>query len=67
VILIQEASDTDPERNKEKPYFETIERVGEITNPYAREKGTSIYVMKNAKVDINEILRKEIAEKKSRK
>ena len=67
VILVQEASDTDPERNKEKPMFETIERVGQITNPYAREKGTSIYVLKNAKTDINEILRKEIAERKSRK
>jgi len=67
VILVQEASDTDPERNKEKPMFETIERVGQITNPYAREKGTSIYVLKNAKADINEILRKEIAERKSRK
>ncbi len=67
VILVQEASDNDPERNREKPMFETIERVGEITNPYAREKGTSIYVLKNAKTDINEILRKEIAERKSQK
>lgn len=67
VILIQEASDDDPERKKEQPYFESIERISQITNPYAREKGTSIYVMKNAKVDINEILRKEIAEKKNRK
>jgi hypothetical protein len=67
VILVQEASDDDPERNKEKPMFEIIERVGEITNEFAREKGTSIYVLKNAKADINEILRKEIAERKSRK
>lgn len=67
VILVQEADDDDPERNKEKPYFESIERTGQITNPYAREKGTSIYVLKNAKVNINEILKKEIAERKSRK
>jgi len=67
VILVQEASDDDPERNKEKPYFESIERIGKITNPYAREKGTSIYVLKNAKVNINEILRKEIAERTSGK
>lgn len=66
VILVQEASDDDPERNKEKPYFESIERTGKITNPYAREKGTSIYVLKNAKVNINQILQKEIAERKSR-
>ena len=65
VILIQEASDDDPDRNKERPLFETVERVGEITNPYAREKGTCIYVLKNAKADINELLRKEITERKN--
>lgn len=64
VILVQQADDDDPDRNKEKPMFETVERVGEITNPYAREKGTSIYVLKNAKTDINQILRKEIADRK---
>lgn len=67
VILVQQADDDDPDRKKEQPYFESIERVGQITNPYAREKGTSIYILKNAKVDVNEILRKEIAEKKSQK
>jgi len=67
VILVQQADDDDPDRKKEQPYFESIERVGQITNPYAREKGTSIYVLKNAKVDVNEILRKEIAEKKRQK
>lgn len=67
VILVQQADDDDPHRKKEQPYFESIERVGQITNPYAREKGTSIYVLKNAKVDVNEILRKEIAEKKRQK
>lgn len=67
VILIQRADDDDPDRKKEQPYFESIERVGQINNPYAREKGTSIYVLKNAKVDVNEILRKEIKERKGRK
>lgn len=67
VILVQEASDDDPERTKERPMFETVERVGEITNEFAREKGTSIYVLKNAKTDINQILRKEIEERKSRR
>ena len=67
VILVQQADDDDPERKKEQPYFESIERAGQITNPYAREKGTSIYVLKNARVDVNEILRKEITERKSRR
>jgi len=38
VILIQEASDDDPERTRERPMFETIENVGQIANEFAREK-----------------------------
>lgn len=67
VILVKEAGDDDPARTKESPLFETIERVGEITNEFAREKGTSIFVLKNAKTDINQIIRKEIEERKSRR
>ena len=67
VVLVQEASDDDPERKKERPMFETVERAGEITNEFAREKGTAIYVLKGAKTNINEIIRKEITERKSHK
>jgi hypothetical protein len=27
-----------------KPYFQTLRKVGEITNPYAREHGETIYL-----------------------
>lgn len=36
--------------------------IGEITNPYARERGTKVFLLENAKVSVNDILRKEIAE-----
>ena len=67
VIRVKEIDDNGKELVVSKPYFDRVERFGEITNAFAREKGTSIYVLKNAKTDINQILRKEIADRKSRK
>lgn len=64
IVLIQESSDDDPERKKEKPLFEKIWLTGELTNPYAREKGTKIYILQGAKTDINALLQKEIDERK---
>jgi len=67
VIRVKEIDDNGKELVVSKPYFDSVERFGEITNGFAREKGTCIYVLKNAKIDINQILRKEIEEHKSRK
>jgi hypothetical protein len=38
---------------------------GEIKNPYAREQGTKIYLLQGAKVNINEILAREIKKRKN--
>ncbi len=65
IILIQEESDTDQGREKEKPYFERIRFIGEIEDPYAREKGTRIYLLENAKVDVNKILAQDISDRKN--
>jgi hypothetical protein len=62
IILIQNADDDDPERNKEKPLFKEIRRTGKIENKYAREYGASIYVLLGAKVSINDILKNDIKE-----
>ncbi|MBD3583943.1 glycosyltransferase family 39 protein [Flavobacterium selenitireducens] len=65
LILVQEASDDDPERKRERSFFESVEKTGTVINPYAREKGTSIYLLRSAKVDINSILESEIQKEKS--
>ena len=65
VILIKEITDTDINREKEMSLFEKITLVGEIENLYAREYGTRVYLLKGAKVSINEILQKEIVERKN--
>jgi hypothetical protein len=64
VILVQESSDDDIAREKEKPLFETVILADSLTNLYAREFGTRIFVLKNAKQDINKILEGDIAEEK---
>lgn len=60
IILVQNRFDDDPEREKEKPLFETISRIGVIKDPYARENGTAVYFLKDAKISINEYFKKEI-------
>ena len=64
VILVQEADDDDKERSKERKLFKTVTTVGTIENKYAREKGTTIYLLKDATTSINKILQDDIDEKK---
>jgi hypothetical protein len=65
IILVQDASDTDQGREREKPYFRQIRFIGEIEDSYAREKGTRIYLLENAKVDVNKILAQDIRDRKN--
>ena len=62
VILIQSADDDDKERKKEQPLFREIRLTGQIESRYARERGTSIYVLLDARVSINKILEGDIRE-----
>jgi hypothetical protein len=64
LILVQDADDTDKQREKEKPLFEKVSWKGQITNHFAREYGTSIYALEKARVSINAILQKDIEEEK---
>jgi hypothetical protein len=64
IILVQNADDDDKERKREQAFFRKVSFTGKIANPYAREMGTSIYVLLDAKVSINSILKVEMAENK---
>ncbi|WP_296703644.1 glycosyltransferase family 39 protein [Algoriphagus sp.] len=63
VILVREKEDAVSER--EISLFEQSEEIGTITDPNAREFGTSIHILLGAKTDINEILAGEIEEKRA--
>lgn len=62
LILVWEKDEqiTDRELN----FFEEYQEIGKITHPLAREKGTTVHFLRGAKVDINEILKEEVAEEK---
>ena len=65
VILVKSTYDDDPEREREREFFESVELIGQINNPYAREFGTRVWLLKGAKVSINDILREEIQREKA--
>jgi len=64
IILVQHGSDDDPNREREKPWFEKISLVGEIKDLYAREKGTRVYLLKGANISINDYFKNEIQQRK---
>jgi len=65
VILVKGFYDEDKNRDREKAFFESVTLVGEITNQYAREQGTRVYLLKGANQSVNDILREEIRKKKN--
>jgi hypothetical protein len=66
IIRVKEISDNGKELIVSRPYFESVSRFGEITNEFAREKGTSIFLLKKANIDVDKALAKEIAAYKNR-
>ena len=65
-ILVKDVWDEDVNREREKPFFEEVRYIGEIKNPFAREKGTRVFLLRNARVPVNEILRQEIKVRKQK-
>ncbi|MBS1524379.1 MAG: glycosyltransferase family 39 protein [Bacteroidetes bacterium] len=45
-------------------FVEKYVKLGEVTSPYARERGTAIYLLVNPKPGLNEIYTKELARKR---
>ncbi len=64
VVLVQSNTDDDPERKRERDFFEEVRLIGKITNPYARETGACVYLLKGAKVSVNDILSEEMDSKR---
>jgi hypothetical protein len=67
VILVKEDNDEDPKRKIEKPIFDTVYLATKRINKYARESIISIYVLKDAKIDVNKRIKGEMVEKKNYK
>lgn len=65
LIMVKDIWDKDSNRTREKAFFEKVELKDSITHRFAREKGTRVYVLTKAKIDIRPILKEEIAKKLS--
>ena len=65
LIRIKEFEENSDELAETSPYFETAFIAGEITNQYAREYKTTLFVFTNAKININKRLEQEIKEEKN--
>jgi len=46
------------------PYLQKYVKLGEVKSPFAREKGTAIFLLINPKPGLNEIYQKELAKKR---
>lgn len=65
VVLVKEtAEDDDKRRKKEKPFFDTVYLAATRINRFAREQEIDIYVLKEARIDVNGYIQTTIAEKK---
>lgn len=65
VIRVINYEEKDHEYKETSRYFESAVVIDSITNQYAREYKTTIFLFTKAKVDINEIIKSEIKEVKN--
>lgn len=65
LIRIKSFENEGDELKKTGPYFDSSFVAGSITNSFAREFGTTIFVFKNAKIDVNKRIKQEIEKEKN--
>jgi len=65
VILVKERDDST--REKEKKIFDSVFLAGKVENDWAREKGTCVFVLINARISVNELLHQEIRDRKNKR
>ncbi|WP_027379843.1 glycosyltransferase family 39 protein [Chryseobacterium daeguense] len=65
VIRIKEFSEAENELKESGKYFRNSKISDSVTNKFAREKGTTIFVFEGAKIDVNKRIQDEITEVKN--
>jgi hypothetical protein len=65
LIRVISPEDRASELKETRPFFHTSSVSDSVTNPFAREYGTTIYTFIGAKIDINQRIKMEIEEVKS--
>ncbi|WP_028525292.1 glycosyltransferase family 39 protein [Runella limosa] len=65
LIRVKEAEEVNVELQETSQFFQNSTLSGSITNQYAREFGTGIFIFTGAKIDIRQRIKDEIDEKKN--
>ncbi|QHT67251.1 glycosyltransferase family 39 protein [Rhodocytophaga rosea] len=65
LIRIKNYTEKENELGQTSPYFHTSVMADSISNPYAREYGTTLFVFTGAKVNINDRIKMEIENEKN--
>lgn len=65
LIRVKEAEEINVELQETSPFFQNSTLADSITNQYAREFGTGIFLFTGAKIDIRQRIKDEIAEEKN--
>lgn len=66
VIMIEDASEDINDHKNEERLFEKVSLVDSITTPFARERGTRIYLLERNKVDVRGELAGEMRKRRGR-
>ncbi|MGV3763036.1 glycosyltransferase family 39 protein [Parapedobacter sp.] len=62
MIRIKDAAGSAQELAETAPYFQMAIKADSVINPFARERGTTIFVFTDAKIDINKRISEELTE-----
>ncbi|MCY7292351.1 MAG: glycosyl transferase, partial [Ferruginibacter sp.] len=65
LIRVKNFESKDNELKETSPFFDTAFVAGSITNSFAREYGTTIFVFRRPNIDINKRIKKEIDDEKN--
>jgi len=65
LIRVKENDEKENELKTSGPFFDSAFIGGSVTNPLAREYGTTVFVFKKAKIDIRERIKEEIEKNKN--
>lgn len=55
LVRVMEASEP-PIPESDRQLFDTVLFVGQVNHPFAREKGSAVYLMKNARINVDSVL-----------
>jgi hypothetical protein len=65
LIRVKENNEKENELKTSSPFFDSAFIAGSVTNPLAREYGTTVFVFQKAKIDIRDRIKKEIEKNKN--